>query len=514
MAACGGNQKIMEEAIAELQASGTISYSDLEGIVTRWPELHGAWEILTNGAYQNGFYTASDAYARKGLAAEPGCAGCQSALGLCWIERGNFDEADATFKQLCTREPRKTAFWENWSLAWSRQKKLDVAIRILSDALEKNPGEVALLSRLHDIAFEAEEARDTENCVRAWELLRANEYLPLVADRKLFLLGKDVRPSKIVEPSAASKRWLLVNMKEDNMRWLQEHSEGLWSGSKKMVPGDVVFIYFGGPEQTLRFIGMVESVPMANEDPDWGFSHSVYLSRITELPNPISLDTLKGDPRLKGWGAPRSLQGAYKEVPGDFIQPLQDLVLEHNRGQTQFLAETNSLFPTLSQGPGLTHARVEALLALIGERCGYQVRVTTKDLDEVAALGVTGRKSLDYDLAKMTVPLTRVQEKTIGNVDVLWMANGKVMYAIEVENSTNIYEGVNRMSTVPPNARATGFRAIIAIPSERISELLEKAKVFDPSLRAVLHYCSFEDIEFLSGSKAWKSFGGIARPVG
>ena len=106
------------------------------------------------------------------------------------------------------------------------------------------------------------------------------------------------------------------------------------------------------------------------------------------------------------------------------------------------------------------HTKMEVILCKLGIRFGYKVwcpdRNQDKEMNEICE---------DFDLD--TPNADRVKK-----IDVLWMRDGIVKYAFEVENSTSITSALERCSHIAD----TDVNKIIVIPKEREGFLERKKK--------------------------------------
>ncbi|WP_306591705.1 type II restriction endonuclease [Geothrix sp. 21YS21S-4] len=123
------------------------------------------------------------------------------------------------------------------------------------------------------------------------------------------------------------------------------------------------------------------------------------------------------------------------------------------------------------------HARMQAHLLRIGQSVGYQVWVARNDRSVPCHYGGTlGEQSLP------ALPLEGLSPEvrgTIELIDVLWLQNGNVTCAFEVEKSTSIYSGILRLQDlslslpepaphlylIAPDAREGEVRAQLARPA-------------------------------------------------
>ena len=120
------------------------------------------------------------------------------------------------------------------------------------------------------------------------------------------------------------------------------------------------------------------------------------------------------------------------------------------------------------------HTQKQIKLAEIGVANGYQIWCPKPDLKSI---------TLARLCLKGNFPLTALEEDDkISLIDVLWIKNGKIEYAFEVENSTTITSALERCSPLPPtlsnsiNESNGAVKKIIVLPCQRKAKLKSKMK--------------------------------------
>jgi len=112
------------------------------------------------------------------------------------------------------------------------------------------------------------------------------------------------------------------------------------------------------------------------------------------------------------------------------------------------------------------HSRILSLLNSLGKKIGYQTFIGRKEQSEI----LNGKKLSDICDFKRLDFLNRYdpeQIKRIEMIDMLWLKNKKIEFAIEVENSTNFTSGIQRASNL-----GNEIPKIMIIPNHRKQELL------------------------------------------
>jgi len=81
-------------------------------------------------------------------------------------------------------------------------------------------------------------------------------------------------------------------------------------------------------------------------------------------------------------------------------------------------------------------------LSEIGKKMGYEVYIGKREQPEI----YNGKKLSDYaDITKLDkLNFDQDKKSRIEMIDMVWINNNKVEFAIEVENSTNFTSGIQR----------------------------------------------------------------------
>lgn len=148
--------------------------------------------------------------------------------------------------------------------------------------------------------------------------------------------------------------------------------------------------------------------------------------------------------------------------------------------------------------------RIQALLALIGEKMGFKIWLPRNDRNLVLQ-----EWKPEGDVLLNTLPLNYdvVTIKTIEQIDVLWLRRRSIVRAFEIEHTTSIYSGILRMADLLALQPNMDIKLHIVAPEER------KEKVFSEIQRPVFsllekgalsQYCtylSYDSVRELSKEK-------------
>ncbi len=149
-------------------------------------------------------------------------------------------------------------------------------------------------------------------------------------------------------------------------------------------------------------------------------------------------------------------------------------------------------------------ARIQALLAEIGERMGMKVWLPRSDRQKVLEYWKPKASCL---LEQLPLNYDDVTLRTIENIDVLWIRGRSVIRAFEVEHTTSIYSGILRMADLMALQPNLNIKAHIVAPLERRQKVLQEITrpVFTflekGPLAESCTYISYESVEELSKEK-------------
>jgi hypothetical protein len=117
--------------------------------------------------------------------------------------------------------------------------------------------------------------------------------------------------------------------------------------------------------------------------------------------------------------------------------------------------------------------RVQAALAAIGRTMSMDVWVPEADRGGVLrAADGAGLELLD----ELPVRYSEDTQRTIRNIDVLWLRGREILRAFEVEHTTAIYSGLLRMVDLTRSAPNLFIRLHIVAPEARRAKVLEEIR--------------------------------------
>ncbi len=512
-AGCHGDDKVLAEAYGLL--GNNLFVDQLEAMLLEWPESHASLEALADSAGTDGYHSAAESYVRRALSSRSDCRICGYILASSLTFLRRYGEAQATLEPLCQQNPSMVLAWQGLSEVYRAQGRWDDALGALRRGLEANPWNGSLLVDVFSIAQDRERAEDVEVFGRAWRLLRDGSFLSRMAARKLSAIERQSQSAVVLETQLSGKAWLIASKWDDAYQKDLETPEIIWSGSQRMAPGDTVYFYFTAPRKSVEYVGMVESEPWPNEQPGGSWSYWVGISKLAKLKVPISLEKLRSDPRTRRWGALRTLQGGYKQIPDSVASALSSMILEAKKMP---LTSRSVGSPARTAGTlaiGDPHSHMEGVLAIVGRALKFEVGVTRRDSQKAADRSGLRVQDVDYDISHLVAPLTPTERTAVNNIDVLWIRSGRISRAIEVESSTPFFRGSVRISKIPEVVRATDFRGILVVPDDKVSEFRTwVVGALHPSIRARLYFCTFSGLQRLADDEDWGAFDALSLPVG
>lgn len=111
------------------------------------------------------------------------------------------------------------------------------------------------------------------------------------------------------------------------------------------------------------------------------------------------------------------------------------------------------------------HTEMLYFLSEIGKKMGFEVYIGKREQPE----NYNGKKLLEYaDITKLDkLNFDQDKKARIEMIDMVWIKNDKVEFAIEVENSTNFTSGIQRASNLD-----IGISKLMVLPNKRKAEFL------------------------------------------
>jgi len=111
------------------------------------------------------------------------------------------------------------------------------------------------------------------------------------------------------------------------------------------------------------------------------------------------------------------------------------------------------------------HTEMLYFLSEIGKKMGFEIYIGKREQPE----NYNGKKLLEYaDITKLDkLNFDQDKKARIEMIDMVWIKNDKVEFAIEVENSTNFTSGIQRASNLD-----IGISKLMVLPNKRKAEFL------------------------------------------
>ncbi|MEO3720037.1 type II restriction endonuclease [Lacticaseibacillus paracasei] len=154
------------------------------------------------------------------------------------------------------------------------------------------------------------------------------------------------------------------------------------------------------------------------------------------------------------------------------------------------------------------HYRIQYMLADIGNSLGYRAWIASNDHNRTAF----GKRLGDVSIPKLPSTIANLpkhDQETVGLIDVLWFyPDGSPVCAFEVEKSTSIMSGMNRMDDLYESLK-TDMMLYIVAPDNREQEVLAQFNrphyMHQHNLHDHIRYILFEDLK--DNYKSLKRFG-------
>lgn len=146
---------------------------------------------------------------------------------------------------------------------------------------------------------------------------------------------------------------------------------------------------------------------------------------------------------------------------------------------------------------GRPSIRVQASIAEIGSRMGLSIWVPPGDRGRVEQqLPVDGISLLD----RLPLNYDEVTNRTIEQIDVLWLRGRSIVRAFEVEHTTAVYSGLLRMADLLALQPNTNFQLHIVAPAERREKVLQEIRrpAFNTGTFRLQKQCSYISYEKLN----------------
>jgi hypothetical protein len=140
------------------------------------------------------------------------------------------------------------------------------------------------------------------------------------------------------------------------------------------------------------------------------------------------------------------------------------------------------------QTTGPTHYEIQWRLLDLGSKMGLQVWCPQNDRARTWNDHVLG--DVSGMLSKLPIQFDNATNKTIENIDVLWLNRGAIQAGFEVEHTTTIYSGLLRMSDLVAMQPNIEIQLYLVAPDERFGKFAREVArpTFSRSLRKTFTY--------------------------
>ena len=137
------------------------------------------------------------------------------------------------------------------------------------------------------------------------------------------------------------------------------------------------------------------------------------------------------------------------------------------------------------------HTEMLAFLAKVGRKVGYRIFIGKREQPESYNAKALAELA---DITTLDFVTDKLRKARLEMVDMLWIKDGTIDYALEVEHSTNFTSGVQRVSNLDDHTKK-----LMIIPDERTAEFtaLRDPLFVDNFIRYNWKYLSYSDIERL-----------------
>ena len=147
------------------------------------------------------------------------------------------------------------------------------------------------------------------------------------------------------------------------------------------------------------------------------------------------------------------------------------------------------------------HLRTQLQLAEAGRGLGYEVFVARNDRGRI----LDGKRLADLSLSVLPrLDLPDDVRRTVELIDVVWLRDGRVECAFEIEKSTSIYSGMLRLIDLAASLGQRQYDFFLVIPDAREREMV--AQLARPAFQGIdaltLRYLRCSDLDRHCGSLA------------
>jgi predicted RNA-binding protein len=306
--------------------------------------------------------------------------------------------------------------------------------------------------------------------------------------------------------------------------------ESRWNAVQKMKVGDYLLCYLTGVS---RWIGVLEviSAPYRDTTPIWKdavFPCRVKVKTLLQLSPETAVPVHQLRDRLSifqnlsnpnAWtGHLRGSPTKWKATDGEIVvealeeatknpvtRPVDKAKLGRRPKAIQSKigpvtvpdVEPSESEPQLIGKEVRAHTEIQWLLLKLGSDMGLSVWVARND----RSLGIGSKKFADLAGLKKELPLQfdEVTNRTIENIDVLWLSGNAIVAAFEIESTTSVYSGLLRMSDLISMQPNINIPLYLVAPDERRDKVINEVNRatfsrLSPPLNQICRYLSFSTL--------------------
>ena len=125
----------------------------------------------------------------------------------------------------------------------------------------------------------------------------------------------------------------------------------------------------------------------------------------------------------------------------------------------------------------ITHEEIQWTLLKLGADLGLNIWVATNDRNK--NFGGHAFSEIPQLLSDLPIQINERITKVIERIDVLWLKDDAIIYAFEIEHTTQIFSGLLRMSDLVTMLPTINIKLFIVAPDERRKDV--KAEVQRPT---------------------------------
>ena len=144
----------------------------------------------------------------------------------------------------------------------------------------------------------------------------------------------------------------------------------------------------------------------------------------------------------------------------------------HNEPLAASPTDVPTAAPTVPEPEPATrpHANIQWQLIKLGKALNLDVHVARND----RSLKHQGQTFSDFTLKTLPAVFDPLSRKILELIDVLWLERNQIVCAFEVEQSTDVYSGLLRMTDLLAVQPHTNIRLYLVAPDERRSKVIRE----------------------------------------